>query len=715
VTSRPSGWRPLLATGAAALVFAVATPWLLRPWFLTRDRVPHSELPLYGMMEDADLYLNVWILAWTAHAALTHPAAMFDGNVYHPARNTIAGSENMLAHLPVTMPTLAATGDAIAVLKATCAESVVLTGLAMALFVGHHTHSAVAALVAGAAFTLAPWRVHMVPHPQYLAIQYLVLALLGVDVWVDTGRRRGLVLLATAIALQFLACLYLGYFAAITVPVYAAARLAAPGRSRASRAMPLLAALAVGALAVVPVAWPYLRARAAGMITTFNLGDAASWSWPPWWYLGAGFVGDVGAVTVAIVVADVVARVVLRRRRPPSTADSPERALWVVAVTGVVLSAGPYLELPGGHRLPMPYLLAYHLVPGFSAVRAPRRFFMVVATAMAALAGLAVARWTARLSRGSRVAIGVLGVIACAVVAAPRPAATEVFPLGSDAAPVYQWLARQPAGAVLELPATVSDNDIVGNLRNARYMVASTVHWHPIVNGLTGHAPLSAPLLTAIARRLPDEEALGVLVDAVDVRWIVLHRDALDAEGRARWPEQDAPGLATVAHFDSDQVFAVERRPTHGWRDAVIAAAPSAMTLGGVSTAPLAPACRGARIVDVVPPPVIALAPITVPIRVRFENLSDCAWPALGVRADGLVVLTYQWIDPNGVRGNPPRFLSRLIHDVPPHATVDETMIVVPEGTEAGTWQLEVIVQQVGEPEPLAHATVPVRLQAFAR
>ena len=147
---------------AAILLFAAATPWVLRPWFGARDALPRAAGPM-GDMLDADLYLNVWILGWTAHAMLTDPARLFDGNIYYPARNTIAGSENMLAHLPVTVPALAATGNVLVALKAMALESFVVAGLAMFLLVHHHTRDAGAALLAGAAYTFAPWRVHTLP------------------------------------------------------------------------------------------------------------------------------------------------------------------------------------------------------------------------------------------------------------------------------------------------------------------------------------------------------------------------------------------------------------------------------------------------------------------------------------------------------------------------------------------------------------------------
>ncbi|MEW6273345.1 MAG: hypothetical protein AB1689_29045, partial [Thermodesulfobacteriota bacterium] len=250
---------------AAAALYALATPWALRPWFLARDAFPHVP-GAYGTMADADLYLNVWILAWIAHAVLTDPAALYDGNIFHPAPNTIAGSENMLAHLPVTAPALALTGNALTMLKAFVLESFVLSGVAMFLYVRHHTRSFAAAMLAGAAYSFTAFRVATVPQPQYLGIQYLPLALLFVDLWLERRRVASLAGLALAIALQALACVYVGFFTLIAVPVYAAVRLADARERRTAAAFGIAAAFACGLLALVPVALPYLRARAEGMI-----------------------------------------------------------------------------------------------------------------------------------------------------------------------------------------------------------------------------------------------------------------------------------------------------------------------------------------------------------------------------------------------------------------------------------------------------------------
>jgi hypothetical protein len=711
---RPPG-RPAVAALGAALVFAAATPWVLRPWFLAHDALPHWEGPASAMV-DADLHLNVWILAWIAHAAVHAPAHLLDGNIHYPAPHTILGSENMLAHLPVSAPVLAATGNAVHVLKAVALESFVAVGLAMWLLVRFHTRDAAAALVAGAAATFTTFRVESIPQPQYLGTQYLVLALLAVDAWCARGRRRALAGLAAALALQALACVYVGYFAFLLVPVYAAVRLAGGPPGALRRALPVALAIAAGAALVLPAAVPYARALAAGTVPRQSLEVVSRFVWPPWWYLSPAVLPKVGVVAAALVAADLLLRLSRRARAAAPRPIGPEPATWAVVGAAVLLSAGPYLYLHvPGQRWPSPYLLLYRWLPGFSTIRAPARFFVVVALGLAALAGYAFARWTAgwpRLARGA--AAGALALLA-AVAAAPRPAPVMRAHLGADAPAVYRWLAAEPGpGAVVEVPGALVEGDVIGNLRNARYEVASTIHWHPLVNGYTAYAPPTAGFFAALTRRLPDPAALAALIDAVDVRWIVLHRGDLTPSEAVPWRTVATPGLALAARFGDDEVWAVTARPTHDRRSEIVArgAAPQPRTLAGTPIAPLAPSCRAARVLAVVPPPAMVPAPLPVAVPVRFANDGDCTWPAFDVRPEGLVGLTYRWVSPSGERF-PDGPFTRLAADVPPRTVVDDTMLLAPPSGELGRWTAEVALVQRGMGVPLARARATVELQPW--
>jgi hypothetical protein len=726
--TRDARGRIVLLVLAAALVYAVATPWILRPWFLSDDALPRSELTL-GTMEDTDLFLNVWILAWIARAAVESPAEIFAGNIFHPAPNAIAGSENMLAHLPVTAPAYALSASALAVFKTMLVESFVLSGLAMWGFVFFHTRSFAAGLVAGALFTLAPWRVQNVPHPQYLGFQYFPLALLAVDLWLADRRVRFLVLLAAALALQALACLYLGYFTFLAVPVYAAVRLLSLRDGRARAVLALALAHLGGGVAAAPVALPYVLARAEGMIPEYEVGAWGDWSFRPWWYVGAPFLFRVGPVVLAVLALDLLVRGLRRLRRgaaandrsapAPSLATWPsERALWVTAAAAVVLSAGPSPTLPGGTSLPTPYGLLVEVVPGFAALRGPGRFFMVVAAAAAALAGFAFARWSAAAPRAARAAAAALLVAATAYAAAPHPAPTLEARLGERTPEVYRWLAsRASGGAVLEMPAAATDHDAVGSLRNARYMLASTAHWRPLLNGYTGHNPAIARFYNAVTRRLPDPDAVRLLTEVVDVDWLILHRDELLDHERARWEDVSVPGLTRVARFGGDEVFAVSEPADPAWRARIAEqmSGADARTFDGIPTAPLAPECRAARILAVETPPVVAMVPVALPFRVVFENASPCPWPTLGVRPEGLVGLTYRWTDPAGEPYTyPPAPFSPLARPVAAGTTVDDTLVVVPPSGRDGPWRLDVRLVQWGDPTPLAEKTVTVAARGFA-
>lgn len=711
--------RVLPALGATAL-YALAVPFVYRPWFLAADLLPRGRGPL-GPLADADLYLNIWILGWIAHAVLVDPSRLLDGNIFHPATGTIVGSENMLAHLPFTAPALALTGSALVVLKAYVLESIALSGLGMFLFVWHHTRSVPAALVAGAALTFTPFRTDTVPQPQYLGIGFLPLTLLAIDLYLETRRRRWLILVTSALALQALACVYLGFFTFLVAPAYALARVLAASRDRLSGALHLAAAGAAAGVLLIPAMLPYLHGRSRGMIPDYDLTLMALASWQPSAYLSGDFVWRSGIVAVALVLLDLARRLVARVRRGASDGiggwRSPEGAVWIVAATAAILASGPYLTLPGGHRVPMPYVALHDWVPGFSSLRVPIRFVIVVALSLAALAGFAFARGTRAWRPGTRMLAALALVAVAAYGAAPRPAPVMAAGLGDATAPVYRWLAAQDGpGAVLEIPGQSTLQDVGGNLRNGRYMVASTTHWRPLLNGWTAYPPPSAGFFAAAIRELPSQAALAALVDASDLEWIIVHRADLTARERERWSEP-LPGLERIERFGDDDVFRVTQPRTRAWRDQVQprSEAPATDTLEGTPTAPLSDACRRGAIVALDAPERFPVVPLAVRLPVRIRNDGDCTWPGVGIRGEGLVGLDHRWISPSGHSTGEASELSQLLADVPAHAAVDTSIAVAPPGAEPGTWVLEVRLRQEGSDTPIAIVKRNVEVGAAAQ
>ena len=695
---------------AAGAVAAVVAAYVLRPLLSAPGSLPRYVGP-HAAFENADRNLNLWILAWTARAALRDPGHLFDGNIYFPAANTLAGSETMLAHLPLLAPVWRATGDATAVLKAEMAWGIAGTALAVYALARFAGMAPFAAALVAAAVALEPGRVNplgtgngLAAQPQYLGFQYAPLALLAIVAWARGRTRAGAIGLALALALQALACFYLGYYAFVTVPLFGAFLLATGHGARALAG--LAASVAAAGALVLPVALRYVAARDAGAV---RVPDPSL----PWRgsLLGAGFAAGaawVGPLALGLAFVGIAAALGRRRGVAPESAATPgdepaiARASWLLALSALVLALGPELRLGSAGTLPLPHGWLAAIVPGFGILRGPMRALSLATLGASLAGGLALARAGALWPPRARAAIAVAGVAAAALWLAWTPVAIDRSPLGGELPPVYRWLASQPVdGPVLEVPGAASEEDLGGLARESRYMAYSTRHWHPLVNGYTAYPPVWGELAKSLARRLPDRDALQTLVDLAPVRWVIAHRDFMGNAERSAW-DASAPeaGLALRATFGGDAVYAVDLAPSADWRGAIVDP-PRGVTLEGTSTAPLPQTCRRADLRARFPAEMrAALTVRAVPTRV--ENRGDCTWPALSIRPEGLVVLTAGWVDaPPGTA--PPVVRARLPRDLAPGSGADVDALVLTPGVP-GRYRLRLDLAQEGGGPPLASA-----------
>src|SRR5207245_4247670 len=179
------------------------------------------------------------------------------------------------------------------------------------------------------------------------------------------------------------------------------------------RGLAVAAALAAGALVLVPIGIPYLRARSAGILpeygavlaeglapTLARLGDALTWP-----VVALGLLGALGA------------------RRVPWHLRA---GLCLVAGVGLALALGPAAPLLPGTGIPGLYALAARVVPGFAGMRTPIRFIVLPLLGLGVLAGMGAAA----LARGRRWAQVLLVAPAVAVVrAGARPMPLAPVPL----------------------------------------------------------------------------------------------------------------------------------------------------------------------------------------------------------------------------------------------------------------------------------------------
>jgi len=93
---------------------------------------------------------------------------------------------------------------------------------------------------------------------------------------------------------------------------------------------------------------------------------------------------------------------------------------------------------------------------------------------------------------------------------------------------VYRTLAGLPKAPVIELPYWATSIEFH---RHAEYMLASTAHWQPLVNGYSDHIPQDFRDNAAALAKFPSRESFAIL-EPLGARYAVFHLDLIAPNDR---------------------------------------------------------------------------------------------------------------------------------------------------------------------------------------
>jgi len=490
---------------AVAAVLAVFHTWPLA-----------SDLAGQSRLDNADTALTTWIVSWVAHQLPQDPRRVFDAPIFHPERRTLAYSEPLLAPGAMAIPLRAAGLSATATYNLLALAGFALSAWAMWRLVAGWTGDPAAGAVAGCAFAFNAHLLTRFAHLQALHAEFVPIVLLGADRLVTRARWRDAGLLAAGLVLVGLTSIYQLVFVAGAVVVGVAARFAEWRRDPVRTWSLVGAGAGLGALCLAPVLAQYwLVNRDVGFERT--LADAAQYgaSWRD--YLATGgrlhyalwsasfFPGSAvlfpGLTALALAVLGVAAGGSDRGR---------VRMFVAIGVLGVAFSFGPALPLYGW---------LFEAIPLLRATRVAARWGVLFLTAVAVLAGFGAAALRARATPRMATALAWLLPALITLEAARTPMAfTPTPPIPA----VYTRLAAIPAAVLLEFPLFPGSQF---NL-NAPYLLAQTVHFHPIVAGYSGFATPAYTARTTALGRFPADEARQV-IRTIGVTHVVLHLEPL--------------------------------------------------------------------------------------------------------------------------------------------------------------------------------------------
>jgi len=258
-------------------------------------------------------------------------------------------------------------------------------------------------------------------------------------------------------------------------------------RPRARRVMSLLAlATVAAAVAILPVYLPYRRvAREQGMLRSLDtvadfsatlkgyLASAGRIHFSTW--SGAFFKDPIDSFFPGFVVIGLAAFCIWTAFQS-STGRSRVIMLVAIATTGLILSLGT--------RTPV-YGWLFHVFPPMHGLRAAARFGNLFLLGMAVLAGLGLASLRMRTSSRNALWLGVALIAAANLESLRAPFTYARF---DGIPPIYSILADEP-GPVVLVEAPFYPPQAV--FENAPYVLASTAHWRPLMNGYSGYIPMT--------------------------------------------------------------------------------------------------------------------------------------------------------------------------------------------------------------------------------
>jgi hypothetical protein len=486
--------------------------------------------------DNGDAQLNEWILAWVPHALASSPGHIFQGNIFYPANDTLAFSEPLIVPALLGAPVGLLGGSPVLVFNLLVLAGFALTAFAAYALMFAWTGDRAAALLTGSTFAFNTHTLTRLAHVQGLHLYGIPLALLAVDRLLATARVRDALWLAVWMTVMAYTSGYLLVFGTIMTAVVLLVRI----REWLPRAATVLSRFALAALvaacAIVPLAIPYQRAATEQRMVR-SLREVAEFSATPKGYLAAAgrlhygtwsagyFKDPVDSFFPGFIVISLSAVVLIRsvHRRSPLDPVTRKRVAMLVAVA----AAGAVLSL--GLRTPV-YGWLYNVFPPMRGLRAAARFGNLFLFGMSALAGLGLAalraRWRSNPAQ-SRLVLGfTVALVAMANVEALR--APFLYRPFSGIPRLYTLLRSEPKVVLVEVPFYPRQ----AVFENAEYVLNSTLHWRPLMNGYSGYVPATYNAVADVFWYFPREYAIDAMRKA-GVTHVMVHPRRFGAEGPA--------------------------------------------------------------------------------------------------------------------------------------------------------------------------------------
>ena len=235
----------------------------------------------------------------------------------------------------------------------------------------------------------------------------------------------------------------------------------------------------------------------------------------------------------------------------------------LLALAAFIFSLGPILQIAGSRVwIPLPYAIAYYLIPGLSGMRAPARFASLTLLGLVVIAGIGYRRLRSmpRVRKsllGNILVIALFGsAIACAWA---RPTPMLELPSAENMPAVYRWLAKAPDSlVVLEIPVPANDRDEDPKFAIRQYL--ALFHGKRRVDGVSGFVSNRYRKFRTEIQEFPSEVSLDA-AEAMGANLIIVHLEEYDAVHSQELRQSISAESRLIPRAAIDGALVLELRP----------------------------------------------------------------------------------------------------------------------------------------------------------
>jgi len=476
-----------------------------------------------GRLDTNDGRWSIWVVSWVAHALTTDPRQLFNANIFYPHTNALAFSEGNIFEGVIGAPVWALTKNPYTTHNVVFLFAFAQSFVATYYLVRHLTGDRRAAILAGIMYAYCPFAFARQAHIQLLMIGFLPWVMLAWHRFLDRTSIARAMELGVVMCLTGLACAYYGIFAGGMI-TFASIWFAISRRRWNDRqylsGVAVAAAVCLGLVA--PFFLPYIQMQeSTGFQRTLSgqySANVGAWlissAWAHrWWADYLHKPSEALFPGILAIVLGVWGATFVRERDGIGLKRDEARYYVGLGIFTFWLTFGPKAYL---------YTVLYNTVPVFSFLRAPSRAGIVVTLCLVVLAAPALIVLMRR--KAQHVAFAVLFVLVVADLYRAPLRIREAPPLPN----VYRTLAGLPKAPVIELPYWATSIEFH---RHAEYMLASTAHWQPLVNGYSDHIPQDFRDNAAALAKFPSRESFAIL-EPLGARYAVFHLDLIAPNDR---------------------------------------------------------------------------------------------------------------------------------------------------------------------------------------